>query len=143
LKAFVDPDSFRRSRFASDDALFSAASIGFALALFSFATSFFLLAFSPEDSFATILGAIIIHVGIFLNANADLSTITLVTAYNGIQATATVPTGTNKLIVRGELIMTRVFHYLLYSSRATRLLEHDDDTFYKDAIWMIVILKPK
>ncbi len=37
MNSLVDPDSFLRSRFASADALFSAASVGFALALFSLA----------------------------------------------------------------------------------------------------------
>ena len=52
LNSFLDPDAARLSRLASADALFSAASLGFAFALFSFALIFFKAAFSPLVSAA-------------------------------------------------------------------------------------------
>ena len=49
LNVLLEPASARLSRFASDAALFAAASSGFALALFSLALIFFSAAFSPDD----------------------------------------------------------------------------------------------
>lgn len=52
LNSFLEPDVARLSRLASADALLSAASLGFAFALFSFALIFFKAAFSPLVSAA-------------------------------------------------------------------------------------------
>ena len=60
LNDFVVPASLRRKRLASADALFAAASSGFAFALLIFARSFFAAAFSPDESFGAVFSGCMI-----------------------------------------------------------------------------------